>query len=374
MKNVLVNRDLYDSSKIKIHGRHTRVEDCIVLFWTGSGIELNVTGSELWIEFETDYDELEQWISIEINNSFTSRMMLPKGKSNICIFRLMDKDKVKNVRIYKDVQPMGRDKKSIFKIISVQSDGEFLKVDDRKLKIEFIGDSISSGEGTCGATENEEWTTMFFTCRNAYPCIVSKLLNCDFRIISQSGWGVYSAYDNNIENVLPRIYDKVCGAVSGTCNDEYGASEANDFSLWVPDIIVVNLGTNDGGAFSSPEWIDENTGIRYKQRKTENEMFNMEDLKKFENAAISFLKKLRMYNKSSEIIWCYGCLDNSMMGSIYRAIDTYRYETEDNHVYVLPLSNMEQNDVGSRYHPGAKYHEKAARQIEEFINQTILKK
>lgn len=45
----------------KIHGR-TDEEQCpLPLFWNGSGIEINVTGTELWIDIEVDYDMFEPW-------------------------------------------------------------------------------------------------------------------------------------------------------------------------------------------------------------------------------------------------------------------------------------------------------------------------
>ncbi|MGN1187390.1 MAG: GDSL family lipase, partial [Lachnospiraceae bacterium] len=37
------------------------------LFWTGSGIEFAVNGSELYIDFTTDYDIYEQWVRIEVD-------------------------------------------------------------------------------------------------------------------------------------------------------------------------------------------------------------------------------------------------------------------------------------------------------------------
>ena len=41
---------------MKVWGRTTAQKDPLTLFWTGSGIELNMHASELWVEMESDYD------------------------------------------------------------------------------------------------------------------------------------------------------------------------------------------------------------------------------------------------------------------------------------------------------------------------------
>ena len=71
---------LTDVKNLKVHGRTTGCLSPLTLFWTGSAIELNAKGSELWIEVEADYDIYEPWISISINSAFVSRQMLTAGR------------------------------------------------------------------------------------------------------------------------------------------------------------------------------------------------------------------------------------------------------------------------------------------------------
>ena len=127
--------------------------------------------------------------------------------------------------------------------------------------------------------------------------MTAESLNAEYRIISQSGWGVFTSWDNNIHANIPEYYEKVCGLVTGEKNEVLGAFNENDFDSWQPDVVVVNLGTNDGGAFNSPEWKDEVTGETRKQRINEDGTFNEKDLEDFEAAALHFIIKLRKYNK-----------------------------------------------------------------------------
>lgn len=358
---------------LKVHGRMTGNLTPLTLFWTGSGIELNTKGSELWIEVEVDYDMYEPWISVLVDSTPVSRQMLTKGKYWVCVFRTMDKNDVKNIRIVRDVQAMSGDPSCSLRIHAVKFDGEFLPVSERPYKIEFIGDSITSGEGTVGAKKEQEWISMWFSAIDNYTYITAEELNADYRVISQSGWGVLASWDNNPHCNIPEYYDKVCGLLTGKKNEALGAFKQNDFDAWQPDVVVVNLGTNDAGAFNSPEWKDEVTGETHKQRLNEDGTYNAEDLKAFEDAVKAFLIKLRKYNKNTHIVWVYGMLGIPMMPSIYRAVDNFTKETGDRKVSVFQLPNTTDETIGSRCHPGILAHEKAAKELSEYIKEILEK-
>lgn len=358
---------LSEIKNLKVHGRTTGCLSPLILFWTASGIELNAKGSELWLEVETDYDMHEPWISVVVNGAFVSRQMLTAGRYWICIFRGMNENAVKNVKIIRDVQAMNPDPDCVLQIHSVKFDGEFLPVDEKKCKIEFIGDSITSGEGAIGAKAEDDWISMWFSALNNYTKMTADALNAEYRVISQSGWGVLTSWDNNPHFSIPQYYDKVCGLLTGEKNKALGAFEQNDFASWQPDIVVVNLGTNDGGAFNSPEWKDEVTGETHKQRLNDDGSFNEDDVKAFEDAVLDFLIKLRHYNKNAKIVWVYGMLGMPLMPAIYRAVDKYVKKTDDKKVSICQLPDTTDETVGARSHPGVLSHKRAAKVLAEYI-------
>lgn len=364
---------LSDINNLKIHGRTTGCFEPLTLFWTGSAIELNAKGSELWIEVESDYDIFEQWISITINSVPVSRQMLNRGRHWICVFRGMGEKAMKNVRIIKEVQPMSEDINCYMQIHRAKFDGEFLPIKDKSYKIEFIGDSITSGEGAIGAKEEEDWIPMFFSALNNYTAMTAEALNAEYRVISQSGWGVLTSWNNNPHENIPEYYEKVCGVLKGEKNKKLGALKENDFSLWKPDIIVVNLGTNDAGAFDYPEWKDEITGEIYKQRLNDDGSFNEEDIEALERAVENFIVKLRKYNKKAHIIWVYGMLGLQLMPYIYHAVDSYVKSTNDRMISVFQLPNTTSETVGARSHPGLLAHEKASRELTEYIKEILIR-
>lgn len=97
--------------QVRALGRHTG-RDPLTLFWTASGIELEFTGSELWVDLFADYEVVEPWVSVELNGAWVARFAVNPGKSRVCLFRGMTPGKAKHVRLLKDVQAMHDDRRT----------------------------------------------------------------------------------------------------------------------------------------------------------------------------------------------------------------------------------------------------------------------
>ena len=175
--------------QVRVLGRTTGT-DVVNLFWTGSGIEFIYTGSEIQVAVNADYDAYEPWLAVELNGVQIGRVPLNKGKNEVCLFRGMTVGKPKHVRILKEVQAMHQDPGHLLQIVGLQyADGEFQQLPEPKYRLEFVGDSITSGEGTVGAVYEEDWISAFFSAENTYPRMVADALSAEYRVISQSGWG-----------------------------------------------------------------------------------------------------------------------------------------------------------------------------------------
>lgn len=355
--------------ELKVHGRCANHREPLTLFWTASGFECNLSGTELSVEVEITYDIFEPWFSYTVNGDWVGRQMLPKGRYWIPLFRGMDPDRIKNVRFYKDLQAMSDDGNSYIQIHAFRYDGRFYPVEEKALRLEFIGDSITSGEGLFGAKQEEDWIPMFFSALRSYACLTARNLDADYRIFSQSGWGVYCGWDNNTEHAIPRYYRQICGLMPGDRNEQLGGCQLHDFRTWQPHFVIVNLGTNDAGAFENPPWIDEKTGVSHKMHKNSDGTYKKEDLRKFQDAVKEFLVLLRRCNPGARIIWCYGMLNAPLQLEICTALSEYRAETDDRRVSYLQLPAANDATIGSRQHPGYLCHKQAAEILTDYINQ-----
>lgn len=346
---------------LRVWGRTNGSLSPLTLFWSASALELNPRADELWAEVETDFADLEQWAAVVINGAVVSRFPLPAGRHWLCLFRGMSGDKPKNVRLVKEVQPMQNDPKARLQIHALRTDGAFLPLEDRPRKLEFVGDSITSGEGLIGAKEEEDWIPMFFSAVYGFPLLTAELCGAECRVVSQSGWGVRSSWDNDPRCAMPKIYDQVCGPLAGEENAALGAHAPHDFAAWQPDAVIVNLGTNDGGALRQPPWHDPATGESFQQTA------DQEGRRAFREEAVKFLKQLRKNNPGAFLLWAYGMLGRDMAGPIGEAVDCYKAETGDRRAAFLLLPDTTEETVGSRSHSGKKAHALAARVLADTL-------
>ncbi|RZJ37688.1 MAG: lipase, partial [Brevundimonas sp.] len=116
-------------------------------------------------------------------------------------------------------------------------------------QIEFIGDSYTVGYGntsavrTCTAAEIAATTDT----QSAFGPRVARRFDADYRINAYSGFGIVRNYDGGVRDLsLPALYARL----KPDAADQLDAGEGD----WKPQVIVVNLGTND---FSTPLHADE---------------------------------------------------------------------------------------------------------------------
>lgn len=363
--------DWKDIKELRVLGRTDFTNDFLPLFSNGSAVEVCVDGSELWIDVDVDCDFFEPWIFTELNGSFMSRQMLLPGKQSICLFRSMEPTAKKTFKFTRELQAMHEDDRCHIYVEGFKTDGNFYPLEPYDYKLEFIGDSITSGEGTYGAKADVDWLTMYMSYSNTYANLICKSLNAEARMVSQGGFGVFCGWDNQPYNNIPKYYEKVCGLGFGEGNNQAGAHKDYDFSSWVPDAIIVNLGTNDASAFNTPPFTDPNTGITYKQRKNDDGTLNTEDANKVKQAVIDFLKMLRKNNPTSHIVWAYGMLGYDLNMVITDAMNKYIEETGDYNVKFLNIPNTNQDTVGSHGHPGFASHVKAAAVLEDYLRSVL---
>lgn len=351
----------------KVHGRTDEEQQPLPLFWCGSGVEVNVTGTELWIDIEVDYERYEPWAACILNGSLVSRQMLTPGRQCICLFRGMNESAVKNVRFLRELQAMSEDPANRLLIHGFSSDGFFLPLSSPRFRLEFIGDSITSGEGTYGAKAEDDWIPMFMSASSNYASMISKALDADYRLISQGGWGVLSSWDNNPYHNIPSCYEKICGLLNGEKNEALGAFKPYRFHTWEPDAIIINLGTNDAGAFVQPPWQNPVTGEQFKQRLNFDGSYHPQDIARFRQAVTDFLLTVRKNNPRSHIVWCYGMISYDLTLPITEAINTYRKQTGDLRISFLQLPAVTNETIGSRSHPGTAAHKQAARLLTDYL-------
>lgn len=366
-----MNHYLPTDEKIHILGRTTE-QNPLPLFWTASGVEFRTKCSELWFDIESDFTIREEWIRIEVDGCCMQRMMVPKGRSKICAFRTWPSDVEHTVRLLKEVQPMREDEKKFLLLHGIECDGELVAVPQKKYKFEFIGDSLSSGEGLGGFAGLLCAGSSMFGIEGHYALKTARYFDADFRILSQSGWGVYCSCYNDLDRVMPKYYEQVCGVLTGERNERLGAFAQHDFQRWQPDVVIINLGSNDGFALVMEAWVDEVSGEVYQQLQNEYGGVEEKSALRFEAAVIAFLKKLRTLNPQAYLLWAYGMCEHTMLPYLQKAVTQYKAETGDTRADFQQLPVTTDRWVGSSNHPGVITHGYAADVLIDKISKILV--
>jgi hypothetical protein len=106
--------------------------------------------------------------------------------------------------------------------------------------IEYIGDSITCGYGIEGASASCNFSGTTESAYTTYAAIAARNLDAAAHFIAYSGKGVHQNYGGDTTELMPELWLRTL------TNDP---TSAYDFGLYSPDLVVVNLGTND---FSAP--------------------------------------------------------------------------------------------------------------------------
>ena len=299
---------------VRLLGRQPVSQGPVPCFYTACGIECLFTGSELALCLDAGFTLYEPWISVELNGAWIARFPVQAGRSRVTLFRGMTPGVPKHVRVLKDVQAMHDDPDHFLLIEALAFEGgTFLPLPEPAYRLEFVGNSITSGEGAIGAVCEEDWVAPFFSAVNHYARMTADALHAEWRIVSQSGWGLLSSWDNDPRRRVMDHYDTVCGLAAGPHNEALGAQQPYRFDSWKADAVILNLGTNDDGAMGNPPWTDPETGRTFAQRPTP------EHVAELEQAAVDALKKVRARNPDAWIVWAFGMLGEGRMGQVLRA-------------------------------------------------------
>jgi hypothetical protein len=368
-------------SELHILGRTVRDagnEKPVALFWTASGIECRIKAPELWVELESDYSLYEPWVSVRLDGRQVARFMVEKGRRWYCLYRNFPDGSEKTVQLLKDTQAMSDDPEHILLLhaLGTSESAVFLPLPQKKLTIEFAGDSITTGEGLAGAPCEMDWNTPWMATDANYARLTAAALDADFRIVSQSGWGIVTGWDNNVHHTIPRYYRQLCGLVPGSRYENAGAHDAYDFGTHPAHIVIINLGTNDSAAFNQPAWTDKTDGAVYKMYADSKGRPLSGDAQKVAGGVKSFLRIVRDCNPHAFIIWCYGmCSIQFLAPYIQHAVEEYSEEADDRRVGIVELPSMDMempDEHGSHAHPGPVTHRRAADKLVAYIREKKL--
>lgn len=348
-----------DTQHVKHLGRTEAFPKLLLLSLSGSGIEFEYTGKGLNLTLiggnaskvennEANYAR----IAIYINDKREKDLLINAEKISL---RIAESDEVKTstIRIIK----LSECAMSLVGIAPLEiAEGESIKPTKAKdLKIEFIGDSITCGYGVDDEDPLHPFKTATEDVTKAYAYKTAKALDADYSMFSISGYGIISGYtadpavrmDNQL---IPDFYLSHGLSYDVLSGYPVPMDITWDFNRFRPNLIVINLGTNDDS------YCQED-----KDRQQE-----------YQDRYVDFLKTVREKNPDSTIVCVLGLMGQRLYPRVEAAVASYKETTGDSRIYSLMLPEQD-GSVGyvSDYHPLESAHEKGAQELISFLRPLI---
>ena len=334
------------------------------LYWTGSGVTLVCRASELWLELETAYQKQEETVRITVNGFSAHRSTLSPGITRICVYRGLSDEQTHTVRLYKETQASG-EANHFLRLNAVYTSGELLPPKPPRYRFEFLGDSLTSGEGLGGARSETLWCPYVFSSDGLYPYLVGEACDADVSVVALSGNGLACGCTGNPKQTIPPIYPFVAGRSSGE-----GAREHYDIAACDYDLVVINLGTNDFGATRRPIFVDPETGDEFVMQRGENGRLLPECHRKVCTAAVSLGRAVRSACPRARILFVHSM--NGEQIELAEILGETLTLLGDGNAAILKLPTCTPEQRGARSHPGPISHRAVADAILAYLSENPL--
>ena len=125
-------------------------------------------------------------------------------------------------------------------VVDVMLEGELLPPPPVTRRMEIVGDSITCGygdEGMEGCSFSADTENHYMT----YGAIAARDVGAELHTIAWSGKGIIFNYGDDVVEPMPELYDRTIANEEATW----------DYS-WQPDVVAINLGTNDFSTDGDP--------------------------------------------------------------------------------------------------------------------------
>ncbi|MBQ8781423.1 MAG: GDSL family lipase [Oscillospiraceae bacterium] len=346
-----------NSENVKTLGRTHALEDSLWLAFSGSGAEFTFNGTKASVTIAGDVnaanannEDNQVRIGIYVNGERVIDDMINAAEETYTVFESETAQDV-TVKIVK-LSETAMSTCGI-KDITVESEEGIKPAPAKEHFIEFIGDSITCGYGVDDEVKENHFSTKTEDVTKAYAYQTAEALNADYSMVSISGYGIISGYtDNNIpkpQQTIPQYYTKH-GFSYGAYGSKIAASTKWDFTGYTPDLIVVNLGTNDDS---------------YTQNDTEKQ-------EEYCTAYVEFLKTIRENNPDAKILCTLGIMGDRLFPYVEKAVHDYTEQTGDTNIDSMKFDVQSPDDgYAADWHPTVATHTKASAKLVEKIKELM---
>ena len=223
---------------ISFTGRVQRMNDGAVRYdWAGTYVQTDFQGTAITARIA---EEGESYNQVFIDGKLLGKIHFTgKEPHDVVLAKGLSKG-THRLRLQKVTE--GEFGRTTIYSFTAKGKGDFKAVKPKGRLIEIIGDSYSCGYGAEG-TEKSHFELKTENCDKAYECAIARYFDADYVLVAHSGMGMARNYAGktmkNMTQRYPLLFD----------NHD---SIAYDFKQYRPDLVIINLGTNDFSVNGAP--------------------------------------------------------------------------------------------------------------------------
>ena len=340
---------------VKLLGRTYFDGEKLFCALSGTGAEFTFTGTKCSITVMGDSNsgnvtaaDNQARVGIYVNGE---RVIDDMVDNLMEIYDVFESDTPQDVTV--SIVKLSESPMSTIAISNIKVTGSEIKPTPNKdMLIEFIGDSITCGYGADDPVKEHNFSTKTEDVTKAYAYKTAAALNADYSMVSFSGYGIISGYTNDKKvsaQTVPQYYTKL--GYSWASNGNFTPANIDwDFSKRQPDVIVVNLGTNDDS---------------YTKTDSERQM-------EYCTEYVEFLKLIREKNPDAKILCTLGVMGDRLYEYVQLAALNYTEETGDTNISTMKFDVQSPDDgYSADWHPSITTHDKAAEKLTAEIKSLI---
>jgi hypothetical protein len=311
-----------------------------VMSWPGTAIAGNFSGTSL--SFRLDDQNGKNYFNVFLDGDLTYPYVLEatRGDKTYPVAQGLAPGR-HSFLVTKRTE--GEEGATTFRGLELADGGELLAPPARPARrIEFFGDSITSGMGNEGADNGRDDAGKDKNSFMSYAAITARALDAELHMTSQSGIGVMISW---FPFTMPDFYDQL-SAVGN--NDSRW-----DFGSWTPDVVVVNLLQNDSWLIGRDHRLQPEPGEA--QRIA---------------AYRTFVARVRQLYPKAYIVCALGSMDATRPGSpwpgyVTTAVEQLRKEGD------ARIDSVFFPFTGYGQHPRVKQHQANAARLTAFIRNKM---
>ncbi|MFA6837195.1 MAG: SGNH/GDSL hydrolase family protein [Fibrobacteraceae bacterium] len=246
---------------VRITGRvDYSVENQASVAWSGSAFTIAFTGTEVKIKLSAPGSVFNVYIDsdttvLDLSQSNEEEHLLADnlsfGPHVVTVYKRTEAQY--GSAIFKGFSILGTPSASILPALPTK-------------RIEFIGNSITCGYGNLDSIKEHTFDILTEDHSFTYAAMAAKNLGAEEHTVCFSGRGMYRNNTGDTDGTLPELF---------LLQEPYGSDW--NFQTWMPDLVSINLGTNDF-------------------------YLGIPDSAAFVNASVTFVKKIRTFYPSASIV------------------------------------------------------------------------